>query len=308
MIGALTDRFVKSYKMLTAAFSLIAFFAPCVLAQNKVLTIQSSNLAPYEESLKGFQSTCNVPIDRLVISEIKDKNIAQEARKTNPSVILSIGMDAFDSVKDIENIPIIYMMVINPQAASGKSNFTGVRMSVAQEEQLAIFLKAVPSMKNIGLLFNPEKTGYYAKRAADACRKAGINLIVKEIRDPKEGPSAIKSMAGKVDGFWMLPDSSVFTSETIEYLFLFSIGNKVPILTFSEIYLESGALASAGVDPFDMGAQAGEMACEILAGKPVSALSPVDARKGIISVNVKAADKLGIHMDEKSLNGARLLK
>jgi putative tryptophan/tyrosine transport system substrate-binding protein len=308
MRGASIDRFVKSCMILLMVVFLSGFLVPCVLAEKKVLTVQSSNITPYEDALKGFQSTFGLPFDRFVLSEMKGRDVVQIIRSVNPSIIISIGMDALEKVKGIEDIPIIYVMVTNTQSVYGKGNFTGIRMSVAQEEQLAFFLKAIPSIKNIGLLYNSDKTGYMAQKASEACKKAGINIISKEVHDPKECPAAIKSMAGKIDGFWMLPDSSVFTPETLEYLFLFSIGNKVPILTFSEIYLESGALVSVGVDPFDMGAQAGLAANEILEGKPVSSLAPVDARKEIISVNIKAAEKLGIHIDERSLNGARLLK
>jgi putative tryptophan/tyrosine transport system substrate-binding protein len=308
MRGAPIDRFVKSCIILLTVFSLSGLWVTCALAEKKILTIQSSNITPYEDALKGFQSTCSYPVDSFVLSEMKGRDVIQVIKNINPSVILSIGMDALDKIKGIEDVPIIYVMVTNTQLINSKVNFTGVRMSVAQEQQLAVFLKAIPSVKKIGLLYNPDKTGYMAQRASEACKKTGINLIAREVRDPRECPAAIKSMAGKIDGFWMFPDSSIFTAETLEYLFLFSIGNKVPILTFSEIYLDSGALVSVGVDPFDMGAQAGWVACEILEGKPVSSLTPVDARKQIISVNVKAAEKLGIYIDEKSLNGARLLK
>jgi putative tryptophan/tyrosine transport system substrate-binding protein len=242
---------------------------------------------------------------------MKGKDVVRETRKASPSIILSIGMDALEKVKKIEDIPVIYIMTPGPRTIpeSGKGmNFTGVRMNIAQEEQISIFLKAVPAIKTIGVIYNPDKTRQLAQRAIDACKKAGINLIAKELSDPRESPPAIKSMEGKVDGFWMLPDSSIFTAETIEYLFLFSIVNRVPILTFSEIYLESGALMSVGVDSFDMGAQAGRIANEILAGKPLSSYPPVDAKKEVISINTKTAEKLGIHIDEELFNGARFIK
>jgi putative tryptophan/tyrosine transport system substrate-binding protein len=311
MICASIDRLVKSYQFILIAFFLAGCFVHSVSAENRLLSIQSTTITPYEEAVKGFQSICNVPIDRFVLSEMKGKDIIHEIRKNKPSIILAIGMDALEKVKVIENIPVVFVMITSPKTAPepGKGfNFTGVRMNISQEGQLASFLKAAPSIKSIGMIYNPEKTGDLAQSAADACKKAGINLIAKEIHDPKESPPAIKAMEGKVDGFWMLPDSSVFTSETIEYLFLFSIGNKIPILTFSEVYLESGALISVGVDSFDMGAQAGGIASEILAGKSASSIMPVDARKEVISINMKVSEKLGIHINEKLFAGAKFFK
>jgi putative tryptophan/tyrosine transport system substrate-binding protein len=311
MISALIGRFVISHKLILTALLLAGWLAPAAGAENRVLSMQSTTITPYEEALKGFQSTCSAPIDRFILSEMKDKDILQETRKASPSMILAIGLDALEKVKGIEDIPVVYMMTPGPRTIpeSGKGmNFTGVRMNIAQEEQISIFLRAVPSLKTIGIIYNPNKTKFIAQRAVDACKKAGVNLIAKEVSDPRESPPAIKAMEGKIDGFWMLPDSSIFTSETIEYLFLFSIGNRVPILTFSEIYLESGALMSVGVDSFDMGAQAGRMAKEILAGKPPSSIPPVDAKKEVVSINAKTAEKLGINIDEKLFSGARFIK
>jgi putative tryptophan/tyrosine transport system substrate-binding protein len=300
---------MKNIQFIITALLITICLVPYSNAENKVLSVQSSSIKPYEDAITGFQSKCNLPIDRFVISEMNDKDIVQEIRKVGPSVILCLGMDALEKIKGINDIPVVYIMIPNSQAISLKGiNFTGVRMNIAQEEQLFVFLKAVPSIKSIGLVYNPENTGYLAQRAIDACTKAGIKLIVKETHDPRETPRAIKAMVGKIDGFWMLPDSSVFTSVTTEYLFLFSIGNSVPVLTFSEIYLRSGALISIGVDPFDMGSQAGEMAQKILSGKPASSISPVDARKEVISINGKVSEKLGIHIDEKFFEGSKFLK
>jgi putative tryptophan/tyrosine transport system substrate-binding protein len=300
---------MKNILFIITALLITICLVPFSNAGNKALSIQSTNIKPYEDAITGFQSTCNLPINRFVISEMNGRDIVQEIRKAEPSIILCLGMDALEKIKGINDIPVVYIMIPNSQAVSLKGiNFTGVRMNIAQEAQLSVFLKAVPSVKNIGLVYNPENTGYIAQRVIDACTKAGIKLVVKETHDPRETPRAIKAMAGKIDGFWMLPDSSVFTSETTDYLFLFSIGNRVPILTFSEIYLKSGALISIGVDTFNMGSQAGEMAQKILSGKPISSIPPVDARKEVISINSKVSEKLGIHIDEKFIEGSKFLK
>jgi len=300
---------VKNNKLIITVLLAVFCHVPAIFAGNKILSIQSIDIAPYDEALRGFQGVCDAPIDKLVISKMQNEDIIKEIRKQSPSIILSIGLDALEKIKDINDIPIVYLMVPNPQSVSAKGmNITGIRMNIPQEEQLSIFLKAVPSIKSIGLLYNPERTGYIAQKAVDACKKAGINLIAKEIHDSREAPSAVKSLEGKIDGFWMLPDITVFTSETIEYLFLFSMENRVPIFTFSDIYLESGALISIGVNPFDMGSQAGEMALEILSGKSAADIQPVDARKEGISINLKVSGKLGIDIDETVFNGAKFLK
>jgi len=102
-------------------------------------------------------------------------------------------------------------------------------------------------------------------------------------------------MKKKIDVFWMVPDVTVITSDTVEFLILFSMENNIPLLTFSEKYLELGAFMSTTIDPFDMGVQAGEMANKILRGKNGENIQQVRARTMIVSTNLMVAGKLGIH-------------
>jgi len=81
----------------------------------------------------------------------------------------------------------------------------------------------------------------------------------------------------------------VITPETIEIMLLFSFENHIPVLTFSEKYVELGALMSIGIDAFDMGCQAGEMANQILKGSDVSIIQNAYARKAVI---VDGRDKM----------------
>ena len=103
-------------------------------------------------------------------------------------------------------------------------------------------------------------------------------------------------MKEKIDVFWMLPDITVITPETVEFLLLFSFKNRIPLLAFSEKYLELGAFMSTGIDPFDMGAQAGEMANKILSGRQIKNVHQVLARKVVVSTNLMIAGKLGINL------------
>ena len=234
-------------------------------AGQEIVAVESIRVAPYEEAIKGFKSVCDARIKRLVVSELKGTDVVEKIHKIRPDMVLAIGMEALTRVKRIKNIPVVYLMVLNPQSiVSGEKNITGVSMNIPQESQLLTLLEALPDMKAIGLLYDPDRTGYLAERARDAARKTGIKLIAKEVHSSKRVPSLIKDMTGKIDIFWMLPDLTVITPETVEFLLLISLGNNIPILTFSEKYVELGALLSIGIDAFDIGCQAGEIAKKIL--------------------------------------------
>ncbi len=277
-------------------------------ARQEIVVIQSIKVKPYEEAIEGFKSVCNAKIKRLVVSELEGANVEKRINEIRPDMVLAVGMEALSRVKRIKNIPVVYLMVLNAQSILSGENITGVSINISQEKQLTTLSKVLPDIKNIGLLYNPDGTGYLAKKAQAAAKKIGIKLIAKEVYNAREVPSLIMNMKGKIDLFWMLPDLTVITPETVEFLFLFSLENRIPILTFSEKYVELGALMSIGIDPFDIGSQAGEMANKILSGRDVKSVQRVDARKAVVSINLKVAKKLGITIDEKIIENARIIE
>lgn len=277
-------------------------------AAQEIVAVQSVRVAPYEEAIEGFRNVCDAKIKKLVVSELEGTDVSEKINEIRPDVVLAMGMDALSRLKGIENIPIVYLMVLNPQSVvSAERNITGVSMNIPQERQLRAFLEVLPDLNSIGLLYDPERTGYLAENAREAARKIGINLIAREVHRSSEVPLLIKEMKGKIDAFWMLPDLTVITPETVEYLLLFSLENTVPILTFAQKYVELGALMSVGIDAFDIGTQAGEMAEKILSARDVKDVQRVDARKAVISINLKVAGKLGVTIDKKVIRKARII-
>ncbi len=284
-------------KVFTILFFLILF--PGVSeAGPEIVAIQSIRVEPYEEAIKGFQSVCNARINRIVVSELGETDVVRKINEIRPDMVLAIGRDALSMVKRIEGIPIVYLMVLNPQSTlSGEKNITGVSMNIPPEKQLIVLLGALPYTKNIGLLYDPNRTGYLVRKAKDAARKIGIKLIAREIHSSRDAPSLIMDMKEKIDVFWMLPDITVITPETVKFLLLFSLENNIPLLAFSEKYVEVGAFMSTDIDAFDMGSQAGEMANKILSGRGVKNVRQVHARKLVVSTNLMIARKLGINLN-----------
>ncbi len=284
-------------KVFTILFFLILF--PGVSeAGPEIVAIQSIRVEPYEEAIKGFQSVCNARINRIVVSESGGTDVVRKINEIRPDMVLAIGRDALSMVKRIEGIPIVYLMVLNPQSTlSGEKNITGVSMNIPPEKQLMVLLGALPYTKNIGLLYDPNRTDYLVRKAKDAARKIGIKLIAREIHSSRDAPSLIMDMKEKIDVFWMLPDITVITPETVKFLLLFSLENNIPLLAFSEKYVEVGAFMSTDIDAFDMGSQAGEMANKILSGRGVKNVRQVHARKLVVSTNLMIARKLGINLN-----------
>ncbi len=297
----------KTWPAIAAILLFISFCHGIAEAGRNIIAVQSIRVKPYEDAITGFKSACHCRVESFAVSESGEAEIMEKISKNKPDMILAIGPQALLMVKETQNIPVVYIMVMNfGTMLSQKNNITGVNMNINQETQLALISKALPVVKNIGLLYDPDRTGYLVEKAQKSAKKIGIGLVAREIHKPEKVIPAIKHMKGKIDAFWMMPDITVITPETVEFLLLFSLENKIPVIAFSEKYTDSGALMSIGIDAFDTGIQAGEMAEKFFSGTDIKNIQQADARKPVITINLKVAKKLGIHINDSIVKTARL--
>lgn len=301
------DRLIIRAGVLAVTF----FFFLCGIcsADHHVIAVVGARIKPHSEALRGFKSVCqNCEIEEVVASDMGSEEIVQLIRQQKTKLILAIGVDALAAVKSIRNIPIVYAMVLNPSSViSLGDNATGVSINLSPEKQVATLNEVLKGRKNVMVLFNPEKTGAFVRRAQQAAQPLGIRLITREVSDAREVPPILNRGKNEADALWMIPDTTVVTPETVESIFLYSATNKVPVVSFADKYVEMGALFSMGIDPFDIGRQSGEIALRIIGGADVRTLPRVEARKVTLSINARVARKLGINIDEDILNRSRLI-
>jgi len=273
-----------------------------------VVSVQSVDVPPYNEALRGFNSVCRAESKRIVLSESDNGGLVQQVNRMGPDLVLAIGLDALRAVKEIAHLPILYMMVLNPESVRKEgANITGVSMNIPQEKQLDIILKVLPGITRIGLLYDSEKTGHFVARNQKAGVAAGIRILAREVKTAREVPLALTQMEAVPEALWLLPDLTVISPETVEFLFNYSMAHKIPVIAFSEQYLAIGAFMSISLDVFELGRQTGQMANTVFDGKPLTQISPAEAQKAVVTINRTVAENLGIPINDAAINGIRIV-
>jgi putative ABC transport system substrate-binding protein len=263
-----------------------------------VLVVQHYRTRPYQEALRGFRSACKANIRELVLSELPGEDVVEEIRRRKPDLVLVVGMEALLKVRKIREIPIVYMMVLNPDLIlNGENNITGISMNIPLEKQLTVLRRVFPHAKKIGFVYCRRTAGCMADSAIRIAAKRGIVVTALKAEGPEDFPGMLRSMKGNLDVYWMLPDSGVTAPDIVEDLILFSMRNGIPVFTFSDKYLKMGALVSLQVDIFKLGKRTGETAKKILSGTPVAGIPEMEAVEATLTVNYKIAEKMGIHIN-----------
>jgi len=297
---------IKRIKFLIIASLLLLLSHTALSSAYEVVAVKSADIKPYNDALRGFKTTCECSVRELDISEIGRSGILREINGTGPDAVLAIGLDAFRHLRSISNIPLVYTMVPYVDTDTLSENISGVSMEISVQTYINAIMDIFPSAHRIGLIYS-RKTESLAMETIRISGSKGIKIIAKLASTPAEVPSIIDGMKDRIDVFWMLPDTTVVTPETVNYMLLFSFQNKIPIFTFSKKYVEMGAVASLGINPFDLGSQAGEIMNRLLYEKDVKSPVRATARKTVLSINKKVAVKLGIMIRDEILRKADVI-
>jgi putative ABC transport system substrate-binding protein len=258
--------------------------------------VVSADIKPYREVLQGLREAARCGIQEVAL---RDGDPLERISSISPDVVVAIGTDAFRKVRPLRDLPLVHVMVIPSEAKSVRSaNRSGVSMDIAPATWFATMKRLFPNVKRVGVPYNPENTGAFVSEAQRAAREAGIDLVTRDVRGPDDVPQALTGM-NAIDVLWMLPDPTVAAPPMVEHLIRHSIRYRVPIMTFSKKYLDMGAVASLDVDPRDMGLQAGELANGVAQGAITGASRY--ARRPVLSVNGRAAEKMGIALNRAAM-------
>ena len=118
----------------------------------------------------------------------------------------------------------------------------------------------------------------------------------------------LEKLSIKVDALWLLPDRTVMTPQSFEYMLLTSYRKHIPLIAISEKYVQQGALMTLKIDYQKMGRQAGRIAEQILNSSIRKKRITLFARGSKLVINMKTAEKLGIKVPPSILEEASVIK
>ena len=123
--------------------------------------------------------------------------------------------------------------------------------------------------------------------------------------EAKNVTGALEAIQDGIDALWIVPDETTLSQAVVQQMLLFSYRRRLPLLGLSDRHAQMGALFSLSfASGEDIGRQAGELAQAILTGRPVADVPYTSARKLFLTVNLKAAQKLGLAIPPAMLTRA----
>lgn len=244
-----------------------------------------------QQNASGEQSACQTIAEKLV----NDGN----------DLIYAIATPAAQAVAGVTSeIPIVLSAVTDP-AESGLvasndapgGNVTGTSDLTPVKEQIELLKQILPDAKTVGILFcsSESNSEIQAAMAREACEANGLEHIDFTVSSSNEIQTVVESMVGKVDVIYAPTDNTIAAG--MPTVSMIATDNGLPIICGEQGMVDAGGLATYGIDYYQLGYMAGQMAVEILRDGADPATMPIgylSADQCELSVNDETATALGI--------------
>lgn len=172
---------------------------------------------------------------------------------------------------------------------------SAVYLDQPPQRQLELVRQALPGLARIGVVVGQE-SARDLDRLKEAADGRGLRLVSERVASDSELFPALQRVMGESDVFLALPDPRVITPETAQNLLITSYRLRTPVIGYSAAYVRAGALMAVYSTPAQAGAQAGEIARNLLRGAPLPA--PQFPRQFSVSVNRQVARSLALEIDD----------
>ncbi|MDO5411145.1 MAG: ABC transporter substrate-binding protein [Lachnospiraceae bacterium] len=218
---------------------------------------------------------------------------------------------AYNATMETE-IPVVYTAISDPVKAglatedgTSTGNITGTSDILPVSEQLQMIRTLLPDAKKIGILYTTSEENSlstietYKKLSSEY----GFEIVDAGINTVSEVEMAAADLASKVDCLCNLTDNTVV--QALQVVLAQANNAKIPVFGSEIEQVKSGCVASMGIDYVELGKVTGKMAAKVLKGEnKASELKFETAKEAGLYVNTKAAEQVGMKLDEAYLKDA----
>lgn len=234
--------------------------------------------------------------------------IAQKYVGTHVDVLVTVGTmpsQAGLQVAQGTKTALVYVTVTDPAASKlTEGNVTGASNRISSVLQFAAFRRIMPNLKTLGIIYSPGEANSVAvnEEMKTAAKELGLTLIFSPASKTSDVQAASLNIIDKVDALFVNNDNIALAA--FDAILKVAQEHKKPAFVSDVDLVGKGALAAMGPDQHKIGIQAGKMVVEILQGKKASEITPTLPEKPLLYLNLRAAKRLGLVVDDSVIREA----
>lgn len=237
------------------------------------------------------------------------QTIARKFQSDGVDLILAIAtLTAQAAAHIIKDIPILITAVTDPVTADlvesiarPGTNVTGTSDLTPVKAQLELLKEILPNATRVGVVYNAGEVNSVVQVdiAREAAAQLGLTLVEATAGNSSEVLQAAQSLQGRVDAIYVPTDNTVVSA--LESVVLVAERAKLPLIAGEADSVAKGALATIGIDYYQLGRQTADIAYRVLQGEDPAEISVEYLEEQNVVVNLGAAQRMGVTIPESVL-------
>jgi len=323
----------SSFSVAAALAALLAAFPGCDQRkaganENRVFLIGITQIATHpgidairkgfidEMTRLGYQEGKNVTYDQSNAQGDMPtaQSIAQKLAQQRCDLIFAISTPSAQTVAQTIKgtpTPLVFGAVTDPISAGlvtsmeqPGGNITGTSDRWPVGRQFDLLLQLVPSVKKVGLVYNPGEANTEAnlKVVEAVCKARNLEVVKVSVANTSEVQIAAQSLVGRCDAMYVPADNTVIAA--MQAMVKVSEQNKIPLLPGVSSNVEQGGFGTLGPDYSDVGIQSAKIAAQVLKGKKAGEIPVATAERFEYFFNKRSAAATGVTIPEDLLKKA----
>ena len=243
--------------------------------------------------------------------------MAQHIVEGQPDLILGIATPTSQALANAtDTIPIVITAVTDPLRAGlvetferPNTNVTGTSDLTPVTQQFTLLTRLLPDAQVVGIMFNAGEVNsqIQADMAMEAAQALGLDYIQGVVTSTADVAQVTESIIERVDVIYIPTCNTMAAAYTTVIRIAEDMG--IAVIVGEAAGLPQGALATEGINYYQLGRQTAVMAAKILRGEAVPQEMPIQWQDGTdLTINTAAADRLGITIPDDLLAAADLVE
>jgi len=234
--------------------------------------------------------------------------IAKKIVSLQPDAVLAISTPSAQTLQKAAagRFPVIFAAVTDPRKVKLVENFekpeanlTGVMDKPPYEKQLRFIKSLLPSLKTLGILFNPgeENSRTALEELSEIAKALEISLIPAPAPKSSDVGSAAQSLVGQIDAFYIPTDNTVVSA--LEAVLKVSRESLTPAFAADIMLVDQGLPAMIGYSYLDSGKMAGEMIARVFKGEEIKTIPVARPEKITLNKNKDSLSYFNLTLKEQ---------
>lgn len=251
---------------------------------------------------QGFDTASNLEIDYENAQGNMESTqlIAQRFDSQQKHLVIAITTPSAQAAfQTVHSCPVIFSAITDPEGAGLKTKgITGVSDMTPIQKQLDLLQTLLPNAAKVGMVYNTgeQNSVVQVARTKELAAALGLEIVSVGVSGTNDMASAIDQVLSQSDVFYAHVDNSL--ASAFPLLVQKAEAANKPIIGAVEKYVTDGALATDGIDNYQIGYQTGLMAAKILNGTSVDALPIETINQTECLISKKTAERFQIEIPE----------